>query len=864
MEDLRFSPPTELPFHIFLVPGSHFDLGWCLHPEGALAVADDIIQAALDLMTGPEPEMRFTIEYVEFLRHFLERFPEYRERCRELLHSDRLEVCATSTGAMEQILDGEALVRQLTHGIRWLREHFDYVPRCAQHTDLPGHTIQMPQILCKCGIGYIAYSRYRPPCPLHWWEAPDGSRVLACNHVYHYNWGSLFRKDDPSARERLLATLQGPFRTLWPARQVLMPEEHDLEWVCPETAGNVRRWNRQHADVATIEISTLRRFFETVETSRLPSYRGESPYGFYSIPAFAPRTYQQARLAENALVAAERFAVFRHMEGLGRLDQRELDEAWRDLFWPHDHNIAGQHGQINDAVREHRAANARVRAEGALREIEASYLVHVRTNDALGAAVLVFNALSWPRTEIVEATAELPGPTIDGVQVRTADGRTVPCQLLEADRADEGRVDYELDDPDKTRFQVRVAFLAEDVPATGYKAFYIDKAPSPPASVRGPEPAAKGEILYENAHWRVMITSGRVTSLICKRSGRQLVASGDSPFFSLVALEDLRGNLEDGYDPWDRRDNPPNFTGRFWLAEVFEDEVSVVEGGPVRTVVCIPGRLLDSPVVQELVFDEPLARLRLNVAIDWQGHKCRQVRLRLPFALHDPRVTYETPFGSVVFGRDEMPNTYRGDGTRWVQKWIDLSEEDFGITLASGCCAVNISGATISPLLVSTTYCRGNAYYWTFNRGWHHFSFCLQTHDGAWYAQRAYGIGWEHWSPLRVARVKPRLLGVPHRARLRDTRQYLRCDDPRVVVTTLKQADDGAGYVLRLFNVSDEPVRTEVRLGFELGGAWLCTMTEEALQSVECRGRVLPVALRPFEIASFRLTFAAGAEGDAC
>ena len=148
-----------MPFEIFVVPGSHFDLGWVLHSDGSLALGDAIIHDAIELIRNGHPELRFTIEYVLFLRHFLETFPEQREIVREMLHDGRLEACASMTGAMEQILDGETLVRQFTHGIRWLQRTFDYTPTCAQHTDLPGHTIQMPQILARCGILYIAYSR---------------------------------------------------------------------------------------------------------------------------------------------------------------------------------------------------------------------------------------------------------------------------------------------------------------------------------------------------------------------------------------------------------------------------------------------------------------------------------------------------------------------------------------------------------------------------------------------------------------------------------------------------------------------------------------------------------------------------------
>ena len=845
MPDIKLSPPIELPLEVFVVPGSHFDLGWVLHADGSLALGDHIIHEAIALVRDRHPEFRFTIEYVLFLRHFLETFPDHRETVREMLHDGRLEVCATTTGAMEQILDGEALIRQIVHAIRWLQDDLDYTPVCAQHTDLPGHTIQMPQILARCGIPYIAYSRYRPPCPLHWWEAPDGSRVLACNHVRHYEWGRVLRHDLAHAEDALLDYLTGELREVWPARQVLMPEERDLEWVEPRVCQVVKLWNDAHADVATLRFTVLREFFRAVTTDRLPTYSGEAPYGFYSVPAFEPQTYQQCRLAENAITAAERFAALRSLEGLGRIDPRRLEACWEALFWPHDHNIAGQDGPVNDAARLHHATHAREMAEGALREVETSYLLHAQSDPELGKAFLVFNPLSWRRDGVVELLMELPGPTVDAVEVVEADGRVLPTQLLSLERADQQRIDYQLDDPNLAEFQARLALVATDVPAIGYKTLYVRKAKS------GGSPAVRASSSrLENDHWKVELETGRVQTITCKRTGRQLAAAD---FFSLVALEDLRGNLEDGYDPWDARENAPNYTGREWATEIDAGDVEVIEQGPVRTRLRIPGRLLDYPVLQEIELCDALPRLSLRVSIDWAGHKCRQVRLRLPFALNDPVTTYETPFGSVVFGRDEMPNTYRGDGVRWVQKWIDLSEPAFGVTLSSGCCAVNFQGATVSPLLVSTTYCRGDAYYWTHNRGRHEFTFTLHTHDGDWQARRHYGIGWEQWSPLRVVRGQPRLVSVPHRVCLPGHREYLRCDHPSVVVSALKEAYDGEGLVVRLFNVTGEPAAAELRLGFEVAEAVTCDMNERSTGPVACEGGKLPMSLGPYEIATIRL-----------
>lgn len=52
-------PSPDPPYRIFVVSGSHFDLGWCGDPAECLAYSDSIIRAAIDAITGdvtPRPQ----------------------------------------------------------------------------------------------------------------------------------------------------------------------------------------------------------------------------------------------------------------------------------------------------------------------------------------------------------------------------------------------------------------------------------------------------------------------------------------------------------------------------------------------------------------------------------------------------------------------------------------------------------------------------------------------------------------------------------------------------------------------------------------------------------------------------------------
>src|SRR5262245_37194514 len=394
MTDAGFGPPSRA-WRVYVVPGAHFDLGWCASIGESLAYGVDLIRRAIDEIAGPHPDYRFTIEYALLLQHFLRRYPDYRETVLRLLDEGKLEVCSTMTGAMEQILDGEATVRVVTAAQRWARRALGRPLRVAQHSDLPGHTIQIPQILARAGVRYLAYSRFRPPHGLHWWEAPDGSRVLAAHHTAGYGWGfALLRPDAAQAVGRELRRLEDS--GAWPewpdgapsgAGRVLMTGQSDLLILEPEVVAAARALEADAggplAGRVRLRVTTVSRFFEDVaaDAPDLQTYRGEAPYGFYSLPAWEPDTYKLARDAEGRLAAAETFSCLRDLLGLGRFPQAELAGAWEGLYYPQDHNVGGRHGELNRASRESRARWSGTVGRELVEECLTAFATHIRYQD---------------------------------------------------------------------------------------------------------------------------------------------------------------------------------------------------------------------------------------------------------------------------------------------------------------------------------------------------------------------------------------------------------------------------------------------------------------------------------------------------
>src|SRR6202011_2703087 len=107
----------------------------------------------------------------------------------------------------------------------------------------------------------------------------------------------------------------------------------------------------------------------------------------------------------------------------------DFDRSWKDLLFDDFHDIMPGSGiAVNylDAKRNLEDVGRRGRAilDGSLGELAQ----HINTT-VPGIPVAVFNSLSWPRNEVVEAVVELPG---DGtsVEVSGAAGKPRRSQML--------------------------------------------------------------------------------------------------------------------------------------------------------------------------------------------------------------------------------------------------------------------------------------------------------------------------------------------------------------------------------------------------------------------------------------------------
>ena len=843
---------------------SHFDLSWLGTQDECLSQGMRIIATALN-EAERDPSYRFHIEYAIFLDHFLRIHPEQATRLKRLMAAGQIEAGPTWTGLHNSHQPGETLVRNILYAKLFLRESLGVDAIGCTRSDLPDYTPQEAQIFAKSGVPFIQMTRQGPREErLFWAESPDGSRVLvwADNPLWNagggYGW-SLFRGlADSVARmrelhfeEELAADLPNSKAPLY-----LIQAGNDLLLPLPELPERVRAWNKQSP--LQLELMTMREYYAAVrDTQGLAVLRGEVPCSWAYLGLYYAHHYLLDQEATFALLAAERLATLAHATRAVEYPGGDLRRAWLSLAKAGDHNYDCQGVRTGDA----RKLDERKSVIWAAAEITRAALaplaeqVHVQPNSM---GLVVFNPSSWPRREVASAHFTmywhkiprrwdiLPDESVvtDAGDPARSSCMGVPCGFNYAAQGfeivdDQGKqVPYQITEDicDETR-DVALLFPAE-TPPLGYRTYSLRPVKEPPrfattTAVYHNDVHSTQDWVMQNRWLRVRVGADSFTIEDLQRR-RTLVRKGSLPLVRSLPSDFLSGYLPD-VKTWGCR-----FAG-----------ASVTETGGVRTVLHVDVES-EHPDVRRQALDFTLYEhapiLDITMTVDARGNDLSTVQVSLPTGFVDPKLTYAVPYG-VGDVDDTMPGTdprpEQGGpvmeigawrATRMVQGWLDVSDAQSGLTIASNCRVFRLEGNVVSCLvqLISRRIQQPLVCH-----------FRLTPHDGNWREAQAQQAAENLLMPLAVYTVNDTVSpkSAPGQASL------LSVQPANVAVGSMKRAEDGVGVIVRLVETSGQRTVAHVETCLLVSEAYLCDLLENNLRPASLDA--LPLA--PFEIATLRL-----------
>ena len=324
-------------------------------------------------------------------------------------------------------------------------------------------------------------------------------------------------------------------------------------------------------------------------------------------------TKQANRAAEDAVLDAEKFAVFAGLLGGATYPQAALAKAWVQLAYGAHHDAIT--GSESDQVYLDLLTGWRDAWElGSTARDNALTLL----SSAVDGPVVVWNALAHKRSDIVTAT--LDEPVGAGVRVLDSDGAELPAHVEH-----DGRL---------------VSWLARDVPSLGWQSYRL----APADAADGWEPLDGNEI--GNAHYRLRVDPARgggVVSLVEVASGRELIADGKVGN-ELAVYDEYPAHPEAGEGPWHLLPKGPVVCSSADRAQV------QAYRGPLGERLVVRGRIGDLlRYTQTLTLWHDVARVDCRTTIDEFTGADRLLRLRWPCPV--PGALPVSEVGDAVIGR---------------------------------------------------------------------------------------------------------------------------------------------------------------------------------------------------------------------
>ncbi len=810
----RSASPTAV-----VVGQTHIDLAWFWPLDVNRFKIGRSVATVLDLMER-YPELTFMQNQAKVYDYCRRDFPELYEAVRRRIAEGRWEV----NGAMWTEPDcnmpsGESLVRQLTFGLRYFEREFGGSGDALIVMDAFGYSWALPQLLRRCGLKHfltnkMSWNQYnRLPYDSFIWRGIDGSTVVAhqltakspgrdgwtttCNAILDAGtlaeaW-SMYQQKDQS--DRVLFTYGYGDGGGGPTTQML------------ETGRRIRQLGAPLA----LEHGTAQGYFEDLER-RLESGPHhvwanelylELHRGTYTSKGIIKRGN---RKGEVALHDSELYAAMAHVLAGSAYPRDAFNEAWDLLLVNQQHDILP--GSITrepelDAVRDY----ARIQELSAEISGDATRAVadHIDTD---GDALVVFNPVSWGRDGIVEVEADaLPANT----RLVDVNGGAAPHQIT-----GDGRL------------LVQVG----GVPSCGYTTLHVEPAES------GCESSLSiSETAMENRFFRLELDEkGQIASLYDKRAGRQVLQPGSAGNV-LQMFEDRPLN----YDAWD--------IDRYFADKAWEvggvESVCVTETGPVRGTVEISRSFSRSAMVQRVHLYDSIPRIDFHTEVDWyETHTL--LKAAFPVAVNASRATYEIQFGAIDRPTHRSTSWDQAQFEVCAQKWADLSEGDYGVSLLNDCkYGYDVEGSVMRlSLLRSPTKPDPQT-----DQGSHEFTYSLLPHSGDW-RNGSTRAGYELNYPMTAVRI---VKADTPAARLPKEMSLVAPDREGLFVDTVKLAEDDDRLVVRCYEGHNTRGPAQLKFGVPVSAAREVDLLERDEGQAALSDGSLTFDAAPYEVRTFAL-----------
>lgn len=834
---------------IHVIVSSHQDIAWMNTPDSCRHErVFDIVLPALDLIEK-EPAFKFEMEQSLNLMEALEDSPENKQRLIDTYKSGNFEWGATFNQPYEGLESGEQLVRQSYLGRRWIKNTLPGMDvHVAYNIDVPGRSLQVPQLFKKSGIDYLFVSRMKEG--FYNWYSPDGTSIFTYspgNYGWYHYHHKILDEDAITAIHELYKILKS-----WNAyyRERNIPPHYAV--VLSGDAGGpkyykevIEGWNeiakKSGIKMPEIQHSTAMDFFREVDVpeAKIDSIYGERPNLWLYIHGAAHyEAIKAKKAAAVSIPAAEIFNTIncRLNSDFSAYPQKEFDKAWYNAIYP-DHGWGGKNGEITDSLFRVALETGNEIGENLLNASINSIADKVELKNSQN--IIVFNDLSWSRDGY--ATADISHLNGNDWVVESSNGEKVPTQLITSENKKE------------------LVFSLKEMPSIGYKTFTIKKGKS-----ENPE-ISVGPNYCDNQFYTMQLGQGGITKLYDKEFQKDV--------FNTTAM--VAGDLfHMGYNGNGAGEfvtiTAPNYGG-MERAHEKESSWTLVESGAIYSKFKSEFKMKGFSVEQIITVFHQKQQIDLEYNIpDWAGEHNRQLRVMFPLNMEkSAQISYDAPMGMVHVGKDEL--TMRPGGSAWggtylqkpeeihpreIQNFMTANGSGFGFTMSTNV----VTADWIDPSMNSADYpvinsvllsthksCHGEGN-WYHQKGSHSFKFSITSHNEGWKNGFHFGVESNHPFPTIVRPNK-------QKGELPAEMSFVSTSNPFAVITTIKKAEDDNDVVIRLLEAEGRDKNVEIKLNQEFESISKTDIIEENPENLHLKGKTLQLQLGKNAVETYKFHF---------
>lgn len=797
---------------IYLIGNAHLDPAWLWRWQEGYGEVKSTFKAALDRLCEYE-DFVFTCSSAAYYKWIEEDEPEMFQQIKKYVEEGRWEIVGGWWIQPDcNMPSGESFVRQGLYSQRYFLSRFGKIAKTGYNVDSFGHNGNLPQILKKSGM--INYLFSRPgehekhiDKSLFWWEANDGSRVLAIRLPTIYPTKTL-----DELKENLNTVIEAT-------------EKEGTDLVLSYGVGN-------HGGGPTIEMLNYLTDYIKSDKEKKLIFSGTDKYfedirlSGYDIPIIKDDMQHHAsgcysthsgmkkanRYAENAIINAEKYASLAKVLTGKRYEIKEFNNAWENVLFNQFHDIlCGCSISIvhEDAMKlygESMAKAARI-TNSSVQKI--SYRIDtlkgecaVTAKEKVGRPFVIFNPLSWPVKIPVRVRALCQ---ID--RTLASEKETVHYSAFDCDG---GMVTVQHIQSEHLMGDVKDGIFVADVAAYGYSLYYVRAIQ---------ERAECNYLKYYKVHDVVIENSIKTAYGYYVMENNNLLVEIDSKFGGIKRLYDkivdfevFNGVAATGIvmEDWDNDTWGHDKTVfRDKVGSFGEATVSIVEEGPVRCVIRSKTVFANSTLVQDFILYADAQDLEVQAKVEWR-EKHKMLKLSFPVNVENPSSFYEIPYGY----KERACNGEEEPALNWVDVTGVKEKKQYGVAILNDCkYSFSVLNNEIQLMAVRSSIYgdhggirHSNEDYEYLDWGVQTFKYIIKPHSGDFRKSNIIKRAVELNTEYEIVNESYHNGVLPQRD------SFIHIVQDNIIVSAIKRSEEDDGYIIRAYETSGQETVAEINI----------------------------------------------------